>query len=87
MDEVADVDVLAMSEICRQDARNPLLADRVCRALSVGLLPEGVRRLGLWARQFQIGRLSILFVFQDRHELKRVQKREQFASRLRSLSS
>ena len=87
MDEVADVDVLAMSEICRQDARNPLLADRVCRALSLGLLPEGVRRLGLWARQLQIGRLSILFVFQNRHELKRVQKREQFASRLRSLSS
>ncbi len=86
MDNLTDDDVLATSEIYRQDARNPLLADRVCRALALGFLPEGVRRLGWWARQLQVGRLSILFVLQDRNELRRVQKRERYASRLRSLS-
>ena len=84
MDSLNDEDVLATSEIYRQSAQNPGLADRVVSALAVGLLPEGVRCLGLWARQLQVGRLSILFVLQDRHELRRVQKREQYASRLRS---
>ena len=80
---LSKVDREVISEMSAQDARSHLLADRVCRALGIGLLSEGLRRLGLWAGQLQVGRLSILFVFQDRHELRRVQKREQFASRLR----
>ena len=87
MDSLTDDDVLATSEIYRRDAQSPLLADRVCSALLLGLLPEGVRRFGRWARQLQIGTLSILIVRHDPYDLRRVQKREQFASRLRSLSS
>jgi len=55
-----DLQVMRASHI--QDARNPLLAERVCRGLSLGLLSEGMRRSGRWASQLTIGRLSILFV-------------------------
>lgn len=74
-------DLIALSRSDRKYAESPLLAGEVCRALSLGLLASGLRHFGLWARQLQIGRISILVVFQDRDCLKRIQKREQFLSR------
>ncbi len=77
-------DLVAMRELARRDAQSLLLGDRVCRALSLGLLAEGVRRCGTWARQLRVGTLSILIVCHDPRDLKRVLERERFVTRLRS---
>lgn len=62
-----DDDISARAELARQEAENPLLAYRVHRALSVGLLHEGLRHCGVWARQWRLGPLSILVVRLDQH--------------------
>ena len=65
---LSKVDREVISEMSAQDARSHLLADRVCRALGIGLLSEGVRRSGRFAGQLKVGPLTILCVRLDRRD-------------------
>jgi hypothetical protein len=85
MEKLTKVDLEYLITADVRSAKNPHLATDICRGLSLGLLSEGLRRLGRWARQWRIGNLSILFVVLDRDDLQFAREHEQFASRLRSL--
>lgn len=67
-DDLTDEDRRSLVELAALDARSALLGRRVCRALALGLLHEGVRHFGRWAGQLQFGRLSILCVVLDRDD-------------------
>ena len=87
MDELTDDDLIAASELDRRSAENPQLGREVTRALAIGFLAEGIRRSGRWARQLQLGTLSILVVRHDPAYLRRVHEQERYVCRLRSSRS
>ena len=78
-DKLTDDDRWSLIEIDRKDAESQISASRFRRGLSLGLLPVGLRRCGLWARQLQFGRLSILCVRLDRSDLKRQSEYERLS--------
>ena len=65
---LSNVDREVISEMSARDARSHFLADRVCRALGIGLLSEGLRRSGRFAGQLKVGPLTILCVRLDRRD-------------------
>jgi hypothetical protein len=81
-DYPTDVDRASRGRADVQFCQSPMIAGGVRLGLSLKLLSAGVRRSGLWARQLQFGRLSILFVVLDRDDQRRVQRRAELASRL-----
>lgn len=77
-DDFSVYDLEATSGLDRREAENHLTGSSVCRSLCIGRLHEGLRRFGRWAGQLQVGRLSILFVVQDRRYLQHIRERERF---------